>query len=177
MPNDASTTATSSPYPSRPESATYHRPDLPQVAYPQRPQQVPAGEVPKYYLFSRLTFCDFYQARGPTMVALLESLHLAGLWNIQLHSIHMSHTQPICHILLTTPQYHIRAWFIHTSHIRTSLRPRRRHHRIPHLANAPLLMNHRLLGARGSGRTRRMQSKVSQVMFDGRCTEFHSYRS
>ncbi|KAI9448348.1 hypothetical protein H4582DRAFT_1900075 [Lactarius indigo] len=43
MPNDTSTTATSSPFPSRPESATYHRPDLAHVAYSPRPPQAPAG--------------------------------------------------------------------------------------------------------------------------------------
>ncbi len=56
MPNDASTTATSSPYPSRPDSATYHRPDLAPVAYSPRPPQAPAGKAPISCLLSHLTF-------------------------------------------------------------------------------------------------------------------------
>ena len=55
MQNDTSTTATSSPYPSRPESATYH-PDLAQIAFSQRPPQGAPGKRPDCVLLSHLTF-------------------------------------------------------------------------------------------------------------------------
>jgi hypothetical protein len=40
--NDPSATSSSSPYPSRPDPATYTRPELVHSAYPQRPPQTPA---------------------------------------------------------------------------------------------------------------------------------------
>jgi len=42
MPNDPSATSTSSPYPTRPDSATYTRQELPPTAYPQRHLQAAA---------------------------------------------------------------------------------------------------------------------------------------
>jgi len=42
IPNDPSATASSSPYPPRPDSATYNRPELPHSAYSQRPPQTTA---------------------------------------------------------------------------------------------------------------------------------------
>jgi hypothetical protein len=39
IPNDPSSIASSSPYPSRPDSATYYRPELPPSAYSLRPPQ------------------------------------------------------------------------------------------------------------------------------------------
>ena len=50
MPNDTSTTATSSPYPSSPGLATYH-PDMHQIAFAQRPPQGAAGRRPYFVYF------------------------------------------------------------------------------------------------------------------------------
>lgn len=174
MPTDTSTAA-SSPYLSRPDSATATYHDLSQVAFSQRPPQGAAGKRPHILYFPISPYCDFYQAHGHTMSALLPFPLRADQWTIPLHNIHTCHTQLTCHILLTTLQYHTRACFIRISHIHIRRRHRRHLHPIRHLANAPLLMNRRLLGARGSARMQGILQIVSLNIVG--CAGSHSSHS
>jgi hypothetical protein len=72
MPNDTSTTAASSPYPSRPDSATYHHPDLQQVAFSQRPPQGVAGKRP-------------YLSTFPSPLILTSIRRMATPWPLSCH--------------------------------------------------------------------------------------------
>jgi hypothetical protein len=106
------------------------------------------------------------QVKSPNIVYLPISLffgrHVVTPWPFSWHPYsaraNRSPTYYLPHPELlpnTTPGHGL---FIHTR------RPRRHRHPAPHLANALFLLNAELLAARGSGRMRGMQLKVSQCL-------------
>jgi hypothetical protein len=140
MPNDTSTTATSSPYPSRPCLVLPSRSST--GSFVKGPLQGAAGKHLYLYYSSHVLFVTSIR-RVVTMAALPISLQRTGLRTIHLHGVHTFHPAWFLHPAHTLQYLLTRTYLIQRSHILAHHHRHRLRRLIPRLANVPLLMNQR----------------------------------